>query len=178
MGWWFGESNTITVFAFGCFFPSPVIVVFLFIFKAYNKIEKKRNTKGSDKIRRRKAYGGGGRQGLGWTKATHRLKWMRVGERTFHLSWRRSLMAQVLWSGQKLVCSGVRWESQRRIIFSVGPRSIIIHLEVPPSHYYLSSGFIMLGFCLYQFFFFQMINENFKKRNPVSKFLCPHIWTE
>lgn len=33
---------------------------FIFIFKIYNKIEKRRNTKGSDKIRR-EAYGGGGR---------------------------------------------------------------------------------------------------------------------
>lgn len=43
------------------FFPLPLIVVFIFIFKIYNKIEKKGNTKGSDKIRRREAYGGGGR---------------------------------------------------------------------------------------------------------------------
>lgn len=148
---------------FGCFFLSSVIVVFIFIFKIYNKIEKKRNTKGSDKIRRRKPYGGGGREWLSQTKATHRLKRTRVEERTFHLSWRRSLMAQVLWSGQKLVCSGVRWENQRRIIFFLGPRSTIIHLEVPPSYYYFSSGFIMSGFCLYQFFFQELINETLKK---------------
>jgi len=50
------------VFGLGVlFFLRPLIVVFIFIFKIYNKIEKKENTKGSDKIRRREAYGGGGR---------------------------------------------------------------------------------------------------------------------
>lgn len=57
VGW---ESNKIIVFGLEYFFPSFLIVVFIFIFKIYDKTEKEKNTKGSDKIRR-EAYGGGGR---------------------------------------------------------------------------------------------------------------------
>lgn len=58
-------------------------------------------------------------------------------------------------SAVKWTKASLKWGQMRepeKNKFFVGPRSIIIHSEVPLGHCYLRSGFIVLGFCLYQFF--------------------------